>query len=54
MEEFVNINLSNTYGGVFITKNDNGKCYLQLDDYSSVDSVEISEKLFEAIKSELG
>lgn len=54
MSDVVNLNLSNTYGNVTAIKNDDGKCYLLLDDYGSTDSLKISERLFLLIKEELG
>lgn len=47
----ISLNLSNTYGTVVALERD-GKYFLQLEDWSGPDVVEISEKLYKMIEKE--
>lgn len=48
------LGISNYYGHVFAEKLENGNYLLCLDDYSGMNSREISEEFFLAIQKEFG
>ena len=48
----VNTGVSNYYGCVDFVKKDDGKYYLELENYSGYDRIEISKEFFEAAKKE--
>lgn len=47
----IRLGLSNFYGQVIAVEED-GKYYLKLDNYDGMDSVEISQELYEMIEGE--
>lgn len=51
IEGYISLGLSNTYGNVAVYKSGE-KFYMGLDDYASLNEVEISQELYEAIKNE--
>lgn len=48
----VNTGVSSYYGCVDFVKKDDGKYYLELENYSGYDRIEISKEFFEAAKKE--
>ena len=48
----VTTDLCNYYGTVEFTQRDNGKYYMELENYSGINDVEISKEFFEMAKKE--
>lgn len=46
------INLANYYGRVKFNKKEDGRCYMELEDFDGFDQLEISKEFFEMAKKE--
>lgn len=52
-EERIKTDLANYYGIVELVKKQNGKCYMELEDYSGTGYIKISEESFNSLKKDL-